>query len=148
MAPHFRIWVDRNVTAELERARRGYRQWFGSYTRSGELKKVQVWLTMNNGRIEFTTQTNSFKVKRVRRNPRVICFIGGRQGPAIAGTAEIVTDKPAVWRAYRAYWKIHPLMMLFLAFGIRRRIKAGKSILIRVHPDEPNPLAGVTDPTL
>ena len=98
------------------------------------------------GRIEFTTQTDSYKVKRVRCNPRVVCPIGSKEGPTISGTAEIVTDKVAVWRGYRANWKIHPLMILFLACGIRRRIKTGRSILIRVHPDEPNPLSGVTDP--
>lgn len=136
------------MTAELERAVKRYKQWFGSYKKSGELKKVPVWLIVNNGRIEFTTQTDSYKVKRVRRNPRVVCFIGGKEGPAIGGTAEIVTDKDAVWRGYRANWKSHPLPMLLLAFGIRRRIKTGRSILIRVHPDEPNPLAGVTAPSL
>ncbi len=136
------------MTLELERAVRSHKQWFGSYKKSGELKKVPVWLVVNNGRIEFTTQTASYKVKRVRRNPRVICFIGSEEGPAIRGTAEIVTDKDAVWRGYRASWKTHPLLMLFLAFGIRRRIKTGKSILIRVHPDEPNPLSGVTAPSL
>ena len=136
------------MTPELERAVRRYRQWFGSYKRSGELKKVQVWLTVNNGCIEFTTQTDSYKLKRVRRNPRVICFIGSKEGPAVPGTAEIVTDKDAVWRCYRANWKVHPVLMLFLALGIRRRIKTGKSILIRVHPDDPNPLSGVTDPAL
>lgn len=109
---------------------------------------MPVWLVVNNGRIEFTTQTASYKVKRVRRNPRVICFIGSEEGPAIRGNAEIVTDKDAVWRGYRASWKAHPLLMLFLAFGIRRRIKKGESILIRVHPDEPNPLSRVTDPQL
>ena len=134
------------MTAELERAVRRYKQWFGSYKKSGELKKIQVWLVVNKGRIEFTTQTDSYKVKRVRRNPRVVCFIGSKEGPTISGTAEIVTDKDAVWRGYRANWKIHPLMILFLACGIRRRIKTGRSILIRVHPDEPNPLSGVTDP--
>jgi hypothetical protein len=134
------------MTPELEQAVKRYTQWFGSYKKSGELKKVQVWLTVNDGRIEFTTQTDSYKLKRVRRNPRVICFIGSKEGLAIPGTAEIITDKDAVWRGYRAYWKTHPVIMLFLAFGISRRIKTGKSILIRVHPDEPNPLAGVTDP--
>ena len=136
------------MTSELERAVRHYKQWFGSYKKSGELKKVPVWLIVNNGRIEFTTQTASYKVKRVRRNSRVICFIGSKEGPAISGTAEIVTDKDAVWRGYRASWKTHPLVMLFLAFGIRRRIKTGESILIRVHPDAPNPLSRVTDPQL
>ena len=136
------------MTSKLERAVRSHKQWFGSYKKSGELKKVPVWLVVNNGRIEFTTQTASYKVKRVRRNSRVICFIGSKEGPAISGTAEIVTDKDAVWRGYRACWKTHPLVMLFLAFGVRRRIKTGRSILIRVHPDEPNPLLKVTDPQL
>lgn len=136
------------MTPQLARAVKSHRQWFGSYKKSGELKKVQVWLTVNNGRIEFTTKADSYKVKRLRRNPRVICFIGRKDGPAITGTAEIVTDRDAVWRAYRAYWKVHPVMMLFVAFGIRRRIKAGRSVLIRVHPDEPNPLAEITEPAL
>ena len=41
------------MTPELERAVERYRQWFGSYKKSGELIKVQVWLTVNNGCIEF-----------------------------------------------------------------------------------------------
>ena len=81
------------MTAELERAVRRYKQWFGSYKKSGELKKIQVWLVVNKGRIEFTTQTDSYKVKRVRRNPRVVCLIGSKEGPTISGTAEIVTDQ-------------------------------------------------------
>jgi hypothetical protein len=34
-------------------------QWFGSYKRSGELKKIQVWLIVNQGQIEFLTRGNS-----------------------------------------------------------------------------------------
>jgi hypothetical protein len=52
----------------------------------------------------------------------------------------------AIWRVYRAYWKTHPLIMVLIAFSIRRRIENRKQVLIRVHTDEPNPLAGVTDP--
>jgi hypothetical protein len=64
----------------------------------------------------------------------------------VCGTAEIVMGRDAVLRAYRAYWKTHPLVMTFIALGIRWHIKTHKEILIRVCPDEPNPLAGVTDP--
>ena len=32
---------------------------------------MQVWLTVNNGCIEFLTADDSYKVKRVRRDPRV-----------------------------------------------------------------------------
>ena len=136
------------MTPELERAVKRYRQWFGSYKKSGELIKVQVWLTVNNGCIEFLTTDDSYKVKRIRRNARVICYIGDKEGPQIPGTAEIVMDRNAIWRVYRAYWKSHPLVMTFVALPIRRRIRNHKQVLIRVLPDEPNPLAGVTDPVV
>jgi hypothetical protein len=136
------------MTPELERAVRRYRQWFGSYKQSGELVKVQVWLTVNNGCIEFLSAEDSYKVKRIRRDPRAICYIGDKDGPSIPGTAEIVMGSDAMWRVYRAYWKTHPLVMAVIALATRRRIKTHKDVLIRVRPDEPNPLADVTDPVV
>ena len=69
------------MTAELERAVKRYNQWFGSYKSSGELVKVPVWLTVNDGCIEFLSSDDSYKVKRIRRNLRVICYIGAKDGP-------------------------------------------------------------------
>jgi len=134
------------MDADLGRALRRHIQWFGSYKASGELKKVQVWLIVNRGCIEFLTPADSYKVKRVRRNPRVTCFVGSQDGPAISGTAEVVTSEGDLWRAYRAYWKTHPVLMALLAFSIGGRIKSGRQVMVRVRPDEPNQLAGVTDP--
>jgi hypothetical protein len=136
------------MTPELERAVKRYRQWFGSYKKSGELIKVQVWLTVNNGYIEFLTLADSYKVKRIRRDPRVICYIGDTEGPSVSGTAEIFMGGDAIWRAYRANWKAHPLIMAFIAFSTRTRIRHRKYVLIRVRPNVPNPLAGVTDPVV
>jgi hypothetical protein len=62
--------------------------------------------------------------------------------------AEIVTDIDAIRRCYRAYWKSHPVMMIFLAPSISRRIRDGSQVMIRVRPDESNLLAGVTDPEI
>jgi len=136
------------MTPELERGVKRHKQWFGSYRKSGELVKVQVWLTVNSGYIEFLTLDDSYKVKRIRRDPRVVCYIGDQNGPSIPGTAEIVMGRDAIWRVYRAYWKTHSFIMAFIALPIRRRIRNRKDVLIRVHPDEPNPLAGVTDPVV
>ena len=136
------------MTPELERSIKRYRQWFGSYKKSGELIKVQVWLSVNNGYIEFLTLADSYKVKRIRRDPRVICYIGDREGPSISGTAEIFMGSDSIWRVYRAYWKTHPLIMAFIALSTRRRIRNHKEVLIRVRPNVPNPLAGVTDPVV
>ena len=136
------------MTPQLQQAIKQYRQWFGSYKRSGELVTVPVWLTLNRGQIEFLTPADSYKVKRVRRDPRVICYLGSKDGPSVAGTAEIVTDPAELWRVYRAYWRTHPLLMLLLWWPIRRRIKSGKQVVVRVKIAEPNPLAGITGPAL
>ena len=90
------------MTPELKAALKWHTQLFGSYTKAGNLVKVRVWLTLNQGKIEFLTSGQSLKTKRVARNPRVVCFVGQQSVP---GTAEIVKDKNAVWRTYRAYWK-------------------------------------------
>jgi uncharacterized protein len=135
------------MTPELQRALKNHMQWFGSYKKSGELKKVQVWLIVRNGTIEFLTPAGSYKVKRVRRDPRAVCYIGRADGPAIAGRAEIISDNKEVARLYRAYWRTHPLFMT-LGIGLRVGIEMllGKRVVVRVQPDEPNPLAGVNDP--
>lgn len=135
------------MTPELQRALKRHMQWFGSYKKSGELKKVQVWLIVNNGCIEFLTPENSYKVKRIRRNPRAVCYIGNENGPTISGTAEIITEKNEQSRLFRAYWKTHPLMMI-MGIGLRVWIEmlSGNRVVVRITPDEPNPLAGMNDP--
>jgi len=129
------------MTPELERALKRHTQWFGSYKRSGELVKVQVWLIVNKGRIEFLTGKNSYKVKRLRRDPRAICYVGSKNGPEVAGTAQIISEKDELTRVYRAYWKTHPVFML-LGIGMRVWIEMflGNRVVIQISPDEPNPL--------
>jgi hypothetical protein len=134
------------MTPELERALKRHTQWFGSYKRSGELVKVQVWLIVNKGRIEFLTGKNSYKVKRLRRDPRAICYVGSKNGPEVTGTAQIISEKDELTRVYRAYWKTHPVFML-LGIGMRVWIEMflGNRVVIQISPDEPNPLAAVSE---
>ncbi len=134
------------MTPELQSALKRHMQWFGSYKKSGELVKVQVWLIVNGGQIEFLTGKNSYKVRRLRRNSRAICYVGSNHGPAVAGTAQIVSEKAELSRVYRAYWKTHPLFML-LGIGLRIWIAMllGNRVVVRVNPDEPNPLAGFSE---
>ena len=124
-------------------------QWFGSYKASGELKKLQVFQVVTNGQIEFLTRVDTYKVKRVRRNPRVICYVGSKKGPTISGTAQIITDRTEVGRVYRKYWKAHPLRMaIIIGLIIWIEMLLNKRVVVRVQPDEPNPLAGLTDPAV
>ena len=137
------------MTPDLQRALRRHTQWFGSYKASGEMKKIQVWLVVKGGQIEFLTPRNSYKVKRARRNPRVICYVGSQDGPTISGTAQIITDRRDVARVYRSYWKVHPLRMA-IVIGLRVWIEMllNMRVVVRVQPDEPNPLAGLSDPVI
>lgn len=134
------------MTPELQSALKRHMQWFGSYKKSGELVKVQVWLIVSKGQIEFLTSKNSYKVRRLRRNPRAICYVGSEKGPAVVGTAHIVTEKADQARVYLAYWKTHPVFML-LGIGLRVWIEMllGNRVVVRVAPDEPNPLAGLDE---
>ena len=86
------------MTPELQRALKRHTQWFGSYKKSGELVKVQVWLVVNRGGIEFLTGKNSYKVKRLRRNPKAICYVGSKNGPEVVGTAQIISEKAELAR--------------------------------------------------
>lgn len=134
------------MTPELQGALKRHVQWFGSYKKSGELIKVQVWLIVNQGRIEFLTGKDSYKVRRLRRNPRAVCYVGSKNGIAVAGTAHIVSEKAELARVYRAYWKTHPVFML-LGIGLRIWIEMllGNRVVVRVDPDQPSPLAGVNE---
>lgn len=136
------------MTPELQRALRNHMQWFGSYKKSGELKTVPVWLTVNQGQIEFLTPASSYKVKRLRRDPRAVCYVGKKNGPAISGTAQIIAERSEQSRVYRKYWRTHPIMMTLLGIGLRVWIemRLGNRVVVRVQPDDPNPLAGVDDP--
>lgn len=135
------------MNPELERALKRHTQWFGSYKASGELKKIHVWLIVNDGQIEFLTPGDSYKVKRVRRNPRVICYVGSKDGPTISGTANIITDRSEIARVYRSYWKTHPVgMAIVIGLVIWVEMLRNQRVVVRVRPDDPNPLAGLTDP--
>ena len=74
-------------------------------------------------------------------------FCGERGRSVISGTAQIITDRSEVARVYRSYWKSHPLRMA-IVIGLRLWIEMllNKRVVVRVQPDEPNPLAGLTDP--
>ena len=102
---------------------------------------------MYQGQIEFLTSGDSYKVKRVRRNPHVICYVGGKNGPAIPGTAQIITARDELMRVYRSYWKVHPIAMaLMIGLRVWIGILLNQRVAVRVQPDEPNPIAGLNDP--
>lgn len=65
-----------------------------TFKKSGEGVKTPVWFVLHNGLLYVYTEADSWKVKRIRNNPRVrvaLCTIRGRiTGPWMDGTASII----------------------------------------------------------
>jgi len=65
-----------------------------SFKRNGEGVKTPVWFVLHNGIFYVYTEADSWKVKRIRNNPRVrvaVCSVRGTvKGPWLDATASII----------------------------------------------------------
>ena len=73
------------MTAELLRAR--YVS-FTSYRKDGSAVSLPVWVVPFEGGWAFTTEPNSYKVKRILRNPVVTLRVCGVRGKVATGAVE------------------------------------------------------------
>lgn len=77
-----------------------------SFKRDGGGVKTPVWIAELDGKLVLFTLGDSFKVKRVARNPKVKvapCDVrGGVRGPWVDGTCVLVDDPEHEARAYEA----------------------------------------------
>ena len=69
-----------------------------TFKKDGSPVATPVWITRDGATLVVTTPAESYKVKRLRRDPRVLLVPCGRTGKVregerpVEGTAEIVTD--------------------------------------------------------
>lgn len=98
-----------------------------TFRRDGRAVETPVWVVEHRGRLYVFTEADSWKVKRMRRDPRVRitpCNVrGALRGDATPGSGRIVGDpdtEAAVYRAFeRKYgWQMH-LLNLFSRLGGR-----------------------------
>ena len=65
-----------------------------SFKENGEGVKTPVWFVLHDGVFYVYTEADSWKVKRIRNNPRVrvaVCNVRGRvKGPWLDATASII----------------------------------------------------------
>lgn len=77
-----------------------------SFKRDGGGVKTPVWIAELDGKLVLFTLGDSFKVKRVGRNPKVKvapCDVRGNvHGPWVDGTCVVVDDAEHEARAYEA----------------------------------------------
>jgi PPOX class probable F420-dependent enzyme len=125
--------MDPALDAALRRASYLYLTTCGASGKSGT---VPVWCWYDGADVYFTTQRESLKARRIRETGRVTVRVGARDGPRFEGRAECVDGRPdleaALLRAYRRkYWLTVPLWM---GRYIRRRLRDGRSVLVRITP--------------
>lgn len=103
-----------------------------SYKRNGGAVDTPVWAAPLDGGLVVFTLRDSFKVKRIRRDPRVqvarCSMFGAVSGPWHTGTCRIVQDPAHEARAYGALdakygWQMRLGTLMRRVFGgIDRRV--------------------------
>jgi PPOX class probable F420-dependent enzyme len=103
-----------------------------SYKRDGSAVDTPVWAAPLDGSLVVFTLRDSFKVKRIRRDARVMvapCGVfGAVSGDWVDGTCRLVDDRDREARAYRALdakygWQMRiGTWMRRLAGGLERRV--------------------------
>jgi general stress protein 26 len=93
-----------------------------------------VWFTMSADRAQLLIQAHkgSWKDKRIRRGSPVIVWIGGLNGPAFIGKAEITKDAAVVDKILTDYPKKYT--MNALVGPSRASFESGDRIAIRITP--------------
>ena len=105
-----------------------------TYSPSGKPGTVPTWCWFHEGAVYFTTKRASLKARRIARDGHVTVHVGRKDGPAFAGDAALVEDRPdletSILEAYRRkYWILIPLWMgRYIANGLRART----SVLVRI----------------
>jgi uncharacterized protein len=75
-----------------------------TFKRNGEAVSAPMWIGRDGAGVFIWTPADSWKVKRVRKNPRVLLAPSGRSGKVrngvvpLEGTAEVITDPATVDR--------------------------------------------------
>ncbi|MER6911960.1 PPOX class F420-dependent oxidoreductase [Streptomyces sp. NPDC000594] len=111
-----------------------------TYRRDGTGVATPVWFALDGGQLHVWTNSESWKVKRLRRDPRVtvaVCDVRGRIAdgtPHRTGTAELL-DNPSAIRTLVArkygwqFWLIDRPAALF-----RRGVRPHTGITITLDP--------------
>lgn len=103
-----------------------------SFKRDGTAVDTPVWAAPLDGGLVVFTLRDSWKVKRIRRNPKVAVarcsMLGAVGGPWHAGTCRLVADPALEARAYAALetkygWQMRlGTLMRRLVGGMERRV--------------------------
>mgnify|MGYP002177775466 CR=1 FL=1 len=107
-----------------------------TFKRDGSGVKTPVWVAELVGKLVIFTDGTSFKVKRVRRNPRVRVAAsdvrGGTIGPWLEGTCQVIEDADREARAYEALRAKYGLQMRAVDLFSRLFGRIGRRVVLEV----------------
>lgn len=112
-----------------------------TFKRDGSTVSVPMWIAADGDRLVVWTPSDTWKVKRLRRDPRIELSPCGRTGkvqpgaPVLRGTAEVVTDEPAVADAARRIKDKYGLQFRIITF-IEALLSGGRKprVALRIQP--------------
>lgn len=109
-----------------------------TYKKDGGAVKVPVWLVEIDGKLCFWTDSETFKVKRIRRNPKARVapcdFRGNVHGDWFDAKAEVIEDPALVNRTRDALKKKYGWQRTLIAFINVLRGAKDRGVVIAVSP--------------
>jgi len=106
-----------------------------TFKRNGDAVASAMWIVRDGNGLAAWTPADAWKVKRIRRDPRVTVTASGRSGkvragqPAFDGTAEVITDPAEVARTealvkgkYGLEFRVVTLIEALVARGRKPRV--------------------------
>lgn len=114
-----------------------------TYKRNGDAVATPLWIAADGGQLVFWTPADSWKGKRLRRDPRVSMAPCTRSGkvspgaPAVAGRGHVVDDAAEVARIEGIFKRKYGLGFRVIT-TIEKLIRRGHTerVVIRVDVDE------------
>ena len=101
-----------------------------TYKKNGDAVSTPVWVTQEARKLYVITEGHSWKVKRIRNNPRVRVAQSDSRGKVqsdwVDATARVLNDPAAVnqqgKRLAAKYGMVYHLFMLFMKLTQRKRV--------------------------
>lgn len=101
-----------------------------TYKKNGDAVSTPVWVTQEASKLYVITEGHSWKVKRIRNNPRVRVAKSDSRGKVqsdwVEATARVLADPAAVnqqgKRLAAKYGMVYRLFMLFMKLTQRKRV--------------------------
>jgi hypothetical protein len=108
-----------------------------TFTRDGRPKPTPIWIAPDGDRLLVITESDSWKVKRIRNTPRVtlaVCDLRGKpQSEAVDATAAIL-DKSETENVYRAIGKRYGIIGKLFNLFSKLRGGAKRNVGLELRP--------------